>query len=257
MAGMSEQPLVTRHDDDRVAIITLDSPHNRNALSRRLVAELRAHLDAVAEDAVAEDATLHAVLLRSSQRVFCAGADLREAAIVDMRESARGIIALQRAIAACPVPVVVALEGPVRAGGLGLVASADIVLCADDVTFALTEVRLGLAAAVISVPLLHRLTPRVAADWFLTGREITADQAREGGLVTAVHPPDDLTRAVDVVLADLRRGLPQGLREAKRLLAADLVAAFDERGDDLADLSGQLFHSEVAQQAMAAALRRG
>lgn len=121
-------------------------PANRNALSRRLIAELTDHLTEAGADE-----SLHGILLRSSHPVFCAGADLKEAATVDMVESARGIIALQCAIVAAPVPVVTRLDGPVRAGGLGLRASSDIVVCADPVTVALTEVRLGLAAAVISI----------------------------------------------------------------------------------------------------------
>ena len=117
--GAVSDALVHRADDDRIAVLTLDSPANRNALSRRLVADLAEHL---AE--AGADESLHGVLLRSSHPVFCAGADLKEAATVDMVESARGIIALQRAIAALPVPVVCRLDGPVRAGGLGLVASS-------------------------------------------------------------------------------------------------------------------------------------
>ena len=100
MAGMSEQPvLVTRHEDDGVAVITLDSPHNRNALSTALLTQLR---DAVNE--AAADESLVAILLTSSQPVFCAGADLKEAARVDMIEQARRIIAVQRAIVVAPVP---------------------------------------------------------------------------------------------------------------------------------------------------------
>ncbi len=243
--------LVHRDDDDRIAVVTLDSPANRNALSRRLVADLTQHL---AE--AGADESLHGVLLRSSHPVFCAGADLKEAATVDMVDSARGIIALQRAIADLPVPVVCRLDGPVRAGGLGLVASADVVVCRDDVTFALTEVRLGLAAAVISIPLRARLNPRAASDWFLTGRSVGAGEARDAGLVTEVTSPEQLDAGVDRVLNDLRAGARQGLVEAKRLLNADLVAAFDERGDEMARLSGLLFHSAVAQERMAAALRR-
>jgi len=243
--------LVHRADQDRVAVLTLDSPANRNALSRRLVADLTQHL---AE--AGADESLHGVLLRSSHPVFCAGADLKEAATVDMVDSARRIIALQRAIADLPVPVVCRLDGPVRAGGLGLVASADVVVCRDDVTFALTEVRLGLAAAVISIPLRARLNPRAASDWFLTGRSVGADEAREQGLVTHVVPADQVDATVDTVLDDLRAGARQGLVEAKRLLNADLVAAFDERGEEMARLSGLLFHSAVAQERMAAALRR-
>ena len=243
--------LVHRADDDRIAVLTLDSPANRNALSRRLVADLAGHL---AE--AGADESLHGVLLRSSHPVFCAGADLKEAATVDMVESARGIITLQRSIAALPVPVVCRLDGPVRAGGLGLVASSDVVVCRDDVTVALTEVRLGLAAAVISIPLRARLSPRAASDWFLTGRSVSADEAREQGLVTSVVAAGEVDAAVKRVLDDLRAGARQGLVEAKRLLNTDLVAAFDERGDEMARLSGLLFHSAVAQERMAAALRR-
>lgn len=243
--------LVHRADEDRIAVLTLDSPANRNALSRRLVADLARHLDDVAGDE-----TLHGVLVRSSHRVFCAGADLKEAASTDMTESARGIIALQRRIAALPVPVVIRLDGAVRAGGLGLVASADIVVCASDVTVALTEVRLGLAAATIGIPLRQRLTARAAGDWFLTGRTVTAAQARDGGLVTHVVPPDAVDAAAAGVLDDLRAGTRQGLVAAKALLTADLVAAFDAHGEAMARLSGELFHSALAQEKMAATLRR-
>jgi enoyl-CoA hydratase/carnithine racemase len=128
-----DRPLVRRETHDRIAVLTLDSPANRNALSRAMVAALRAELEAAGADE-----SLHGVLIRSSHRVFCAGADLKEAQSVDMVESARGIIALQRAIAACPVPVVIRLDGPVRAGGIGLVASADIVVASREVSLALT-----------------------------------------------------------------------------------------------------------------------
>ncbi len=243
--------LVHRADDDRIAVLTLDSPANRNALSQRLVADLTAHLT----DA-AGDESLHGVLLRSSHPVFCAGADLKEAQTVDMVDAARTIIALQRAVAALPVPVVIRLDGPVRAGGLGLVASSDLVVCRDDVTVALTEVRLGLAAAVISIPLRARLSPRAASDWFLTGRAVPASEAREAGLVTHVASAEEMDAVVAGVLDDLRSGARQGLVEAKRLLSRDLVAAFDADGEEMARISGFLFHSDVARERMAAALRR-
>ena len=243
--------LVHRADDDRIAVVTLDSPANRNALSRRLVAELTEHLAGAAGDD-----SLHGVLLRSSQRVFCAGADLKEAQTVDMVDAARAIIGVQRAIAALPVPVVTRLDGPVRAGGLGLVASSDLVVCRDDVTVALTEVRLGLAAAVISIPLRARLSPRAASDWFLTGRQFDAAEARAHGLVTAVADEAGMDAAVAAVLDDLRAGARQGLTAAKRILVADLLADLDARGEEMARVSGLLFHSELAQERMAAALRR-
>lgn len=237
--------------EDRIAVLTLNSPANRNALSTQLLEELHS---AITE--AAADGSLHGILLRSSQRVFCAGADLKEAASVDMIEQARRIIAVQRAIVASPIPVVARLDGPVRAGGLGLVASADLVVCADTVTFALTEVRLGLAAATISIPLRARLAPRVAGDWFLTGRTFGAEEARAGGLVSIVASEGHIDATTEDVLTDLRAGHRQGLTAAKALLTSDLLADFDARGEEMARLSGMLFHSEVAQALMAQALRR-
>jgi enoyl-CoA hydratase/methylglutaconyl-CoA hydratase len=173
-----------------------------------------------------------------------------------MVESARGIIALQRAMAACPVPVVVRLDGPVRAGGIGLVASADIVVCSREVSFALTEVRLGLAAAIISIPLKARVAPRVLADWSLTARVFSAEDARDAGLVTHVVQGEHVAHQVEEVLADLRGAVRQGLVEAKAILTRDLVAAFDADGDAMARLSGRLFHSDAAQAAFAARAAR-
>ena len=164
---------------DGVATITLDSPHNRNALSRQLVTELFDRLDQAEADGDAR-----VVLIRSADRVFCSGADLAEAAEGGMEDGARALVALQRRIVGHSLPVVTRLAGPVRAGGLGIVAASDIVICSDDVTFAFTEVRLALTPAVISLTVLPRLTQRAAADTFLTGRSFGADEAAAMGLVT-------------------------------------------------------------------------
>ncbi|MGH3473600.1 MAG: enoyl-CoA hydratase-related protein [Aeromicrobium sp.] len=232
-----------------VATITLDSEHNRNALSRQLVTELGERL--ATADA---DADVKAVLVRSAGRVFCSGADLSEAADGSMEEGARAIVALQRQIATAEKPVVVELGGPVRAGGLGIVGAADVVVAAESVTFALTEVRLGLAAATISLSLLSKLSPREASDVFLTGRTFGASEAERMGLVTRAVPDDDLGSAVQTVLDDLEKGFPQGLREAKALLNHDLVARIDALGEDMATLSARLFGSDEAREAMLAFL---
>jgi len=236
---------------DSVATITLDSEHNRNALSRQLVTELGEHL--ATADA---DASVRAVLVRSAGRVFCSGADLSEATSGGMEEGPKAIVALQRLIATIGTPVVVELGGPVRAGGLGIVGAADAVVAAESVTFALTEVRLALAPAVISLTLLERLSPREASDVFLTGRTFDATEARRMGLVTRTVPDDQLAGAVQAVLADLAKGYPQGLRETKALLNHDLVARIDALGDDVAAQSARLFGSEEAREAMTAFLER-
>ncbi|HJR90754.1 MAG TPA: enoyl-CoA hydratase-related protein [Aeromicrobium sp.] len=238
---------------DDVATITLDSPHNRNALSRQLLTELVAHLEAAAADAAVK-----VVLLRSADRVFCSGADLSEVAGADSAaEGVQAIVQLQRLIATLPKPVVVELRGPVRAGGLGIVGAADIVVAEASVNFALTEVRLALAPSVISLSLLTRFTSRAAADLFLTGRTFDASEAMSAGLITRVVPEDAWMEAeIRAVIDDLRAGHPQGHRETKWLLNRDLVARIDALGDEVAAQSARLFGSDEAREAITAFLTK-
>lgn len=242
--------LVHHEVADGVATITLDSPHNRNALSRQLVTELVAALETARDDDSA------VVVLRSADRVFCSGADLSEATEGAMEQGTRALVDLQRLIVTHPKPVVLRLGGPVRAGGLGLVASADVVVCSEDVTFAFTEARLGVAPAVISLTVLARMTSRSAADTFLTGRTFDAAEAATMGLVTRTVPADGLDDEIAAVCDDLRRAHPQGLAETKALLARDLVARIDAGADEMAALSARLFASDGAREAIAAFLQR-
>ncbi|UDY23498.1 enoyl-CoA hydratase-related protein [Nocardioides sp. Kera G14] len=237
---------------DSVATITLDSPANRNALSRQLVTELLSSLDAAAEDA-----SVKVVVLTSADRVFCSGADLSEASTTPMIEGARAIIGLQRAILALPKPVIVALRGPVRAGGTGIVAAADIVIASDQTNFQLTEVKLGLAPAAISLTLLPRLGSRQAAYTFLAGQKFGADYAASAGLVTKAVAAAELDSIVEAAAAEIVTGSAQGLRETKRLLNAAIIADIDARGEEIAALSARLFDSPEAHEAMTAFLSRG
>lgn len=236
---------------NEIATITLDSPHNRNALSRRLLTQLFDALDRAEEDDEAR-----VVVIRSADRVFCSGADLSEASGEGMGEGTKTLVALQRRIVTHPRPLVTRLAGPVRAGGLGIVAASDVVLCSDDVTFAFTESRLALAPAVISLTVLPRLTSRAAAETFLTGRTFGAAEAATMGLVTRAVPPDELDAAVTEVCAELVKAHPQGLRETKALLARELVENIDTHADAMAALSARLFGSAEAREAMTAFLDR-
>jgi enoyl-CoA hydratase/carnithine racemase len=253
MTETQESPAELVHYEvgDGVATITLDSPHNRNALSRQLVTELFERI----ERAGADDAVL-AVVLKSSGRVFCSGADLSEAATVPMEEGARAIVALQRAIVALPKPVVTVVAGAARAGGIGVIAASDIAIVAEDATFALTEVKLGLTPAVISLTVLPRLTQRAAALTALGGEVFTGLQAADFGLVTRAVPVDQLDSTVTEVVGQLCTGAAQGLRETKALLGADLLERIDARGEEMVALSARLFGSDEAREAMMAFLSR-
>lgn len=243
--------LVHYATDGPLATVTLDSPHNRNALSHQLVTELAGHLGAAAADD-----TVRVVLLAAEGKVFCSGADLTEASGGGMDEGTRAIVALQRSIVAMDKPVVVRVQGAVRAGGIGLVAASDIAVAAEGATFALTEVKLGLAAAIISLTVHHRMNPRAASLTTLGGEAFTGTEAAAYGLVTAAVPAGDLDAEVARLCTSLATGAPQGLRESKRILNRDLLARIDAGGEELAALSTRLFASDEARAAMTAFLSR-
>jgi enoyl-CoA hydratase len=226
-----------------VETLTLDSPHNRNALSAALVGELA---DALTD--AAGDSDVRAITLTHTGTTFCAGADLREPPPPD------ALVALLRQIVELRTPVLARVTGHVRAGGLGLLAACDIAAASTDATFAFTEVRIGVAPAVVSLPLLPRTDPRALARHYLTGERFDAAEATRMGLLTAWG--DDVDDVLAPILDGLRRSSPQGLAETKQLLTARVLKAFDRDADHLTALSARLFSSAQAREGMTAFLER-
>jgi enoyl-CoA hydratase len=239
-------PVVRRADQRGIATLVLDSPANRNALSSALVGQLSDHLHAIESD----DA-VRAVVLTHTGSTFCAGADLAEAA----REGgpAQGTARIVRAlrhVLDLPKPVVARIDGHVRAGGLGLVGACDIALAGPGSTFAFTEVRLGLAPAIISLTVLDRMHDRDAVRYFLTGEQFDATEAARTGLIT--EAADDLDAAVGRVVDAFRQCSPQGLAETKALTTRAVLEAYDRHAEHLAEESARLFASEDGQEGIAA-----
>jgi enoyl-CoA hydratase len=239
--------------DRHVARLTLNSPHNRNALSAALVGQLHQGL----RDA-ADHPAVRAVVLGHTGGTFCAGADLSEAGGGDPSDMAtaraREMTALLRAIVSSPLPVIAAVNGHVRAGGFGLVGACDIAVAGPDSTFALTEARIGVAPSIISLTLLPKMSPRAAARYYLTGEKFGAHEAAEIGLVTLAT--DDVDAAVAKLLGDVGRGSPQGLAASKALTTAAVLAGFDRDADRLTDESARLFVSDEAREGMLAFLEK-
>jgi enoyl-CoA hydratase len=243
---MSEGSLVQYSVDRGVARIALDSPHNRNALSAALVGQLT-----TAMGTAAADEAVRAVELTHTGSTFCAGADLSEASQGGMATGGAGqVMNLLRYIVALPKPVVGSIDGHARAGGLGLVGACDIVLAGPQSTFAFTEVRLGLAPAMISLTTLPRMEARAASRYYLTGETFDAATAARIGLIT--EAVEDIDAGTLAVLDALRAGSPQGLRETKLLLTQTVQAGFEARAAVLAELSARLFGSPEAAEGMAA-----
>lgn len=230
-----------------VATITLDSPRNRNALSRRLVDELMGHLaSADARDDV------RVVVLTHTGSTFCAGADLSEAVSQGMERGTRALLDLLRALVAATKPVVAVVRGHVRAGGMGLLGACDLALVSEDSSFAFTEAQLGLAPAIISLTTRGRLGDRDAARLYLSSATFDGSAAAEYGLVGDSVSAEQLDDLLSIRLAELARVSPQGLRETKSLLNGPLLASIDADGDRLVELSARLFASAEAQEGMSA-----
>jgi methylglutaconyl-CoA hydratase len=231
-----------------VATLTLDSPHNRNALSPRLMAELAAGLRA----AVADE-TVRAVVLASADRVFCSGMDLKATAATDGADlPVTAFPDLLTAIWSAPKPVVARVAGPARAGGIGLIAACDLAVAARSATFAFTEVRLGVVPAVISVAVLPRLAPRAAQELFLTGEVFDGDRAAAIGLVTAAVPDDDLDTELRRYLDLLVQGAPGALAATKALLRQPPTGSTAEQFAAMAELSARHFAGEEGREGVAA-----
>jgi methylglutaconyl-CoA hydratase len=240
--------LVDVQHGDGIRTLTLDSPANRNALSIRLLEQLAQAL----RDATA-DADVRAVVLTGAGTVFCSGADLSE----------RGSGAPNRmpeiltTMVDSPVPVLVRVNGHTRAGGLGLIAAADIAVATEAATFAFSEVRVGVAPAMILVPALRVMDRRFLTRMVLTGERFDAGQAAAAGLLSAVVEDD---AALDAWVAGqtnaLRRSAPGAVRATKELLRALPAQNWSDGLESAASTSADLFVGPEATEGMAAFLEK-
>jgi enoyl-CoA hydratase/carnithine racemase len=221
---------------DGVATITLNSPANRNALSQQLLSDLHAALD------VAGQGRARVVVLTHAPPVFCAGADLKERS-TGLVDSTSFVSAVER-LGSTAAPVIAAVDGPVRAGGVGLMAACDLVVVNPSITFAFTEVRIGVAPAIITGPILQRCSWSKLAGPYLTGEVFDATRALDMGLIT--HVTDDVAATVAELTRNIMLGGPNAVAATKRLLRQ--IHTMDE----LQALSESLFTSEEGREGMAA-----
>ncbi len=238
-----------------VATVTLTDPEARNVLTPDSLALLEGAFE-LAERA--ED--VRVIVLTGEGNTFCAGANLRGAAAAeDGSFAARApahLAALLRQMVDCPKPIVGRVQGHVAGGGNGLVAACDVVVAADHAKFAFSEVRVGVAPAVIATVCLRRMPAAQAAELFLTGERITAERAAAAGLVHRVVDLAGLDRATQDVVDALLLGGPVALGRTKELLSRLPGMSREEAFAWTAELSAELFASEEAAEGMGAFLER-
>lgn len=234
---------------DGVVTLTMDQPATRNALTPELLAGLS---DGLTRATATPGARV--VVLTHTGTTFCAGADLREAGTGPAAQpgagsaAAAGLPAVLTAITSSPLPVVAQVGGHALGGGVGLVAACDISVVADTVRLGFSEVRLGVAPAVVSVVCLPKLRRGDALELFLTGERVPAARAAELGLVTRAVPADCLQKTVDEYVGLLVAGGPGALAAAKSLVYDVPGRPPAEAYEQLGELSARLFASEEAAE---------
>jgi len=233
--------------EGKAAWITLDSPENRNALSRDLVQELGVHLRNATEDPA-----VRAIVLTGAGRAFCAGADLKSRG--DMGDAGAGnpFVEILKLMRDGPKPVIAAVNGAAFGGGLGLVAAADIAVAVETAKFSFSEVRLGLIPAMISVVVLPKLGEHHTLRLFLTGERFDALKALDYGLLHKVAADDGLVRAAQEEVDAIAKAGPIAIAEAKRLVRTVSRLPEDEAFRYAEKKIAALFASEEAAEGMAA-----
>jgi enoyl-CoA hydratase/carnithine racemase len=208
-----------RHED--VAVVTLQRPEKRNALSIDLRIEL-----AEAFGALGEDEDVGAVMLTGAPPAFCSGMDITQFGgdRANRERLVESSIACFRAVAQCPKPVIAAANGPALAGGFALALLSDLRLASEDATFGFPEIPRGIppsyAAARAALP------SAIAAELTLTGRVLDANGALQAGVVSAVHPRDELIPRSLELSGRIAAGPRAALGATKRRILIDRERVF-------------------------------
>lgn len=236
-----------------VSTITLSRPEVRNAMSDETLRQLRAAFATV-------EPPTRVVIVTGEGPDFCAGADIewmRRAGQLTKEEGkkdARLLATMLKAVDECPAVVIVAGQGNVFGGGLGLLAACDIALLADGAKLCFSEVRLGIMPAVISSWVLPKIGVTNARRWFLTAELFGAQEAVAMGLAHEACP-DPLKRAQELAALILKNG-PRAVSEAKHLIPKLSVLPLDERVDLTIETLVRLRSSPEGQEGLSAFLEK-
>jgi enoyl-CoA hydratase/carnithine racemase len=185
-----DKPLVLCSIADHIAILTLNHPEKRNALSQAMLRSLKEHLDQIAGNR-----DVRVVILRGEGPVFSAGHDLRE--MVDGNEQQYASLFslctdVMEAVRKLPQPVIAQVQGLATAAGCQLAATCDLVVVAEDASFATPGVKIGLFCSTPGVALARAVPAKKAMEMLLTGNPIPAREAERIGLVSRVVPANRL-----------------------------------------------------------------
>jgi enoyl-CoA hydratase len=237
---------------DRVATIALDSPENRNALSNELLAEL---IDAF--ETARDDSEVRCVVLTSThEKVFSAGGNLdqfsADVPLVHKHFGTERFPRLFQLIGQLGKPVICAANGHVLAGALGLALACDLIVASDQASFGTPEINVGLFPFMI-MALIYRNVPRKKTnELLLLGERLSAEEAREAGIVNRVVPAGEFDAAVGDWAAKLAAKSPVMMKLGKDAMYRSMDMPFDEALDHLRSQLTVAFSTEDVQEGVKA-----
>jgi len=215
--------------DSGVAMITLNRPDKRNAISFELIDDLlRALKEVETSDAIV-------LIVTGAGKAFSSGMDLENLKTLIGRtpeqnlEDSQTMVRLFRSLYEFPKVTIAAVNGPAIAGGTGLALLCDFTLAVPEAKFGYTEVRIGFVPAIVSTFLLRQTGEKHARDLLLTGRIIGAEEAARMGLVNEVVAPENLMQRARELAALLMENGPASLRATKKLLSDHARAELDQQ----------------------------
>ena len=231
---MSEHPrpehtTLTLNYDGPLAVVTLNRPDKRNAISYELIDELLHSMQEV------EKSDTQVLILTGAGKAFCSGMDLDTLRSIAGRSEAENLADSQmmarlfRALYEFPKVTIAAVNGPAVAGGCGLATLCDFTIASTEAKFGYTEVRIGFIPAIVSAFLLRQVGEKHARDLLLSGRIIDADEAFRMGLVNEIVTPDQLLARARQLAASLLQNSPASLLATKRLLNRYSAAELDRQ----------------------------
>jgi len=215
MSESANGPVLWRVDERSVAYVTLNRPDVYNAYNGEMIAGLHAAYDALGSK------NLRAVVIAGNGKNFQAGADVgwlnavRQSSPTDNLKASRMTAEAVQRLNLLPVPTVALVQGACFGGGTGIVAACDIVIAADNATFSIAEVRVGVAGTIIIPQLNDAIGLRQVRRYALTGERFDAKEARRIGLVHEVVPLADLSAAGERIVGAILNNGPDAVAQTK------------------------------------------
>lgn len=249
---MSDPVLLVERPDDATALLTLNRPERRNAMTIELMEKLCETLDALAAEP-----RRRLVILTGTGPTFCAGLDLQESA--DLRIAERGaewVARTLQTLSQSPLVTIAAAHGAAFAGGAGLLACCDFVVATSDLRIAFPEVRRGLVPALVGAILQDRLRDADLRELFFIGEAIHAEQAQAMGLVHRLVPAALLLDEVRTLAVTILQGAPDAIRQTKRLLQELRSTAPSQRLEHALEFHKRARASDEAREGIAAFFER-